>query len=110
MEPFVWRMKLAYNTSLEQMIKRFEGKRCLMCGKRLEKRIRPGRYRRFCDDKCKWLYKEFEKTRKQIIVLEKESESSQELGTIFIRPKLENETWEQYHQYLQSLKAWIAND
>jgi len=108
MEPFVWRIKLAHNISLDEAILRIEGVRCLFCGKIIERQQnRRGRRRRFCSNNCKWRYKHFQQTRRQILSLEIQSENEQELGTIFIRPKLDNETWQQYHQYLQSLKPWI---
>mgnify|MGYP000459829165 CR=1 FL=1 len=108
MEPFVWRIKLAHNISLDEAIKMFEGRQCLMCGRVIPRpERRRGRPRRFCSKICLSRYKEFERSRQEILSLEVDSEESQELGTIYIRPKVHNETWQQYHRYLQSLKPWI---
>jgi len=108
MEPFVWRIKLAHNISLDEAIKKFDGKLCLMCGKVIfQPKRRRGRPRRFCSRICLSRYKEFERSRREILRLETDIGDSQELGTIYIRPKFHNETWQQYHQYLQSLKPWI---
>ena len=107
MEPFIWRMRLKYNISAEAALRRFAGRRCLMCGKELRRNKR-GRPRKFCSRSCKYQYDNFERTRKQIIRLEEETELSQGLGTIYIRPKYSGESWQQYHQYLQSLKPWIV--
>jgi len=108
MEPFVWRIKLAHNISLDEAIKMFDGKQCLMCGRVIpQPERRRGRPKRFCSKICLSRYKEFERSRREILSLEVDSEESQELGTIYIRPKFHNETWQQYHRYLQSLKPWI---
>ena len=108
MEPFVWRIKLAHNISLDEAIKMFDGKQCLMCGRVIpQPERRRGRPKRFCSKICLSRYKEFERSRREILSLEVDSEESQELGTIYIRPKFHNENWQQYHRYLQSLKPWI---
>jgi len=104
--PFIWRIKLKYNIDIDDAVKIFAGKRCLMCGKELRRNKR-GRPRKFCSRNCKDQWDNFEHNRKQIIRLKKEAELSQELGTTYIRPRFHNETWLQYHQYLQSLKPWI---
>ena len=104
--PYVWHIKLKYNISLERAIELINGKRCLMCGSEITQASR-GRPKKYCCARCRSRYKAFERTRREIMAIKAESESAQEFGTIFIRPKLHYESWTHYHDYLQTLSKII---
>jgi len=76
----------SYQVALEKI--RF--KRCLYCGRHLDE----SEEKEFCSRACK---RTFYKWR---------GINSQQVGTIKIRPKRRDETWEEYHDYLNSLKVW----
>ncbi len=85
--PFIFELAKqigSYQTALDQI--RF--KQCLYCGRALNED------KDFCSRACK---RTFYKWR---------SLNSSEVGTIKIRAKRRDETWEEYHEYLSSLKTW----
>ena len=75
----------SYQAALEKI--RF--KRCLYCGKELR-----GSEKEFCNRACKRAYFKWR------------SMNSERVGIIKIRPKRRDETWEEYHNYLKTLKVW----
>ena len=77
----------SYQVALDRI--RFE--RCLYCGKELK----GWKMREFCNRSC---MRKFFKWRAAV--------SQETVGTINIRAKRKDETWEEYHEYLKSLKVW----
>ena len=74
--------------SIEVALERILYKNCLFCGALLTEP------KEFCNRACqraffKWKQKFYIKP-----------------GTIKIRPKKKDESWEEYHEYLKSLKIW----
>ncbi len=74
--------------STEVALERILYKNCLYCGKTLSEP------KEFCSRACqraffKWKFKNYIKP-----------------GTLKIRPKKKDESWQEYHEYLKSLKVW----
>jgi len=97
MTPFVWKVKLEGNLSLDRAKEKVKGK-CYTCGRPVSRR------RKFCSNKCRQAYYRFEASRRIIMDMDWETP----LGTIYIRPKLPNETWWNYHLYLEKIKRCVG--
>ena len=95
MLPYIWKIKVGENLSLDRAQERAKGK-CYYCGKSISRR------KKFCSNKCRQAYHRFEVSRRVIMDMEFEVP----VGTIYIRPKIPNESWWQYHLYLERLKRW----
>jgi len=85
--PYLIVLTLQYN-SFEKALHEIRYRKCLFCGNP----ISGGK--EFCSRGC---MRSFMKWRKQ---------ASTSIGTIVIRGKRKDETWEEYHEYLESLKLW----